>query len=134
MLESKNSTTAIPQTLSIPNEVAIDVNQTTITAGSVISWNVDPNNDNGVLVYATFSPSNQINIFIAEQNQQSITRGIVLPDTQGSYTVTTEDLEIFPDNSVINITVSRGVTTTPGNGAPIVTAISSSSTSAAIDY
>ena len=128
-LENRSS-----QTLSIPNLIQINMNSGTVSPGSVISWNVDPTNDHGVLLYATFTPSSQIDLFLAEQNLQSITRGIVLPDELGSYTITSEDLEIFPDNSIINVTVARGSTTTTTDKSPTVTAVSKSSTSVQIDY
>ncbi|MEM8937876.1 MAG: hypothetical protein AAGC64_00855 [Bacteroidota bacterium] len=128
-LESRSS-----QSLSIPSLIQIDMNSGTVGPGSVISWNVDPSNDHGVLLYATFTPSSQIDLFLAEQNLQSITRGIVLPDELGSYTITSEDLEIFPDNSIINVTVARGNTTTATDKSPTVTGVSKSTASVQIDY
>nr|WP_292960781.1 MULTISPECIES: hypothetical protein [unclassified Allomuricauda] len=122
------------ETLSIPNLIQIDMNTGVVQAGSVITWNVDPSNEHGVLLYATFSPSNQIDLFLAEQNLQSITRGVVIPDEVGNYVITSEDLEIFPDNSIINVTVARGSTTSGADKSPTVTAISKSSTSVQIDY
>ncbi len=121
------------KTLNVPSIINMSMNTTKARPGSVITWNVDPSNDHGVAIYATYTPTEQNDLFLAEENLNVITRGIVLPDESGSYTVKASDLERFPDNSYIDIVVLRGTTTQPGNKSPIVTAISKSVTTVQVD-
>ncbi len=119
-------------TMYVPNVITLGVSTTEARAGSVITWNVDANNDLGVVLYATYHPVDQSDLTLAEQNQNRIVRGIVLPDDSGSYTIKSSDLERFPDNSTVEITVARGASGT-ATGKGTVSAVTKSSTSIRID-
>ncbi len=115
------------QSMYVPQLINLELSSEVGRAGSVVSWNVDQSNNEGVVLYATYHPLHQADLMLAEQNQDRIVRGIVLPDNQGSYTITTEDLERFPNNSYVEITVARAATTTVDKST--IKAVTKSSTS-----
>lgn len=113
--------------LYIPEIIDASINTSQLRAGTVVSWNVDSNNENGLVVWYEYSPFNQDEFEIANNNRDRIVGGFTIPDQGGTYTVTAQDLANLPDNSFISLNLSRAgmdVNET-GNGSTSVTGITS---------
>lgn len=84
-----------------------------VTVGTIITWNVDKNNTNGVVALVHYTPLAQTSEAIIRDNPEAIRSGFTFVDN-GTYTVTAEDLSYFPDNAWIEFEVGRagfGITT-----------------------
>jgi len=92
----------------IPELISVNFSSNFIEAGSTISWNADNLNPRGVVVFITYDPLHQLNGNIAWENQFRISEAFVVEDSQGSYQVTQQDVERFPDDAILSIRVSRG--------------------------
>lgn len=102
--------TYIPQEINVSFKSGDGSNfdYSNLRVGTVLSWNVDPNNENGVAVVFEYNPINQINVGLAYKNPVFKNARYVLPDKNGSYTITAKDLEIFPKDAIITCNVLRG--------------------------
>lgn len=92
----------------VPELINVDVQSEFLEAGAEISWNVDELNENGVLVSVLYDPKSQPDAVIGYNNQQRIAEAYVIEDASGSYVLTDEDLQRFPEDALITLTVGRG--------------------------
>lgn len=99
---------AAGDSIYIPELISVNFSSDFIEVGSTISWNADNLNPRGVVVYITYDPLHQLNGNIAWENQYRISEAFVVEDSQGSYQVTQQDVERFPDDAMLSIRVSRG--------------------------
>lgn len=95
--------TYIPEIIH-PNFINLK-DEETVVPGTQITWNADPKNTKGVIVNLDFDPSTQT-AEISKLNPNRIAKALTLVDN-GSYTITAEDLETFPSNSLLNFYVGR---------------------------
>lgn len=95
------------QEVYIPKLIDVTYNTEGLVPGTVVSWNVDDLNLNGVVVSVEYYAINQLDTKLAFDNISTIKRSFVLDDSLGSYTITQEDLEIFPNNAILDINVLR---------------------------
>lgn len=91
----------------VPELLDVNFNTEGLQPGTVITWNVDELNQNGVVISVEYYAINQLDTKLAFDNTTTIKKSFVLEDSQGSYTVTQEDLEIFPAKSLLEINVLR---------------------------
>lgn len=91
----------------IPELIEVSYSTEKLIPGTTVSWNIDNLNSNGVIVSVEYYPINQLNTKLAFENSTTIKRSFVIDDKTGSYTVTAEDLEIFPNKSILDINVLR---------------------------
>jgi hypothetical protein len=75
-------------------------------ANSLLSWNPDKLNKNGVVIWVTYKPTNQRDMNIIDKNRTYILHGIVVEDT-GAYSLTKDDLAQFPSGAVVDINIAR---------------------------
>lgn len=73
---------------------------------TVITWNDDDKNDNGVVIWLTYKPTNQRDLNIVDSNREYIVHGFVVDDN-GSYNLSSEDLEQFPAGGTVDINIAR---------------------------
>ncbi|KZS39236.1 hypothetical protein AWE51_11835 [Aquimarina aggregata] len=110
----------------IPNLITVNFSGDKIKAGTKITWNVDPNNRNGVAVILKYDPINQNNVGLAFNHPETLIKSFVLPDNQSSYLVKASDLERFPANAYVSVSVLRAAGIPPKNGgASYVSAVTS---------
>ncbi len=98
-----NETVYIPDLLS-----SVSFDGEVLEVGKTISWNVDDLNENGVLFYISYDPKTQLSLKTAYENQYRVVEAFAINDAVGSYTLTQEDVDQFPENAVLNITLMRG--------------------------
>lgn len=91
----------------IPKLINVTYSTEKLVPGTKVSWNVDNLNLKGVIVSVEYYAINQPNTKLAFNNPTTIKRSFVIDDAIGSYTVTKEDLEMFPNKSVLDINVLR---------------------------
>jgi len=92
--------------LYIPKLIKMDFRKDVIDEGTVIQWNSDPNNLRGVVVWISYNPLYQLNSEIFLKYTKLIDHATSTSDS-GSYTLTKKDLEKFPKNSILDITILR---------------------------
>jgi hypothetical protein len=91
----------------IPELINVTYNTDNLEPGTVVSWNIDNLNENGVIISVEYYAINQLSTRLAFDNTATIRRSFVLDDSQGSYIITLEDLEIFPNNALLDINILR---------------------------
>lgn len=91
----------------IPKLIDVSYNTENLIPGTIVSWNTDDLNENGVIVSVEYYAINQLDIKLAYDNPTTIKRSFVLDDLLGFYTITEQDLEIFPKNALLDINVLR---------------------------
>ncbi|WP_395076889.1 hypothetical protein [Flavobacterium sp.] len=127
---SSKSTDSIISTY-IPNEIEVsfrsDSNSSLVSSelkvGTVVTWNVDSRNANGIAVLFDYNPVTQPDVRLAYNNPVAKKINIILPDTGGSYTITANDLATFPKDAVISCDVLRGNFSVSTNSQPLLLAI-----------
>jgi hypothetical protein len=92
----------------IPEFLEVSFSTEKISEGTIIEWNIDEKNPNGVVIYANYNPASQPNVQLAFDNPNRVKEVAFIEDMQGSYTITKEDIERFPVNSFVSIDVLRG--------------------------
>jgi len=92
------------------------LNNGRIVAGTTISWNVDGNNENGVVIGFEYNPYAQSAQSIQIDQPEHVWKGVTLPD-QGSYVITEEDMENIPNDATVTFYVARAgyIITTDGD-------------------
>lgn len=80
-------------------------NNPTISTNSDIDWNVDTENDLGVIIVLTYYPED--NIALNNQYNEEVYHAILTED-DGSYSFSNEDLSKFPPNSKLMLKLIRG--------------------------
>ncbi len=95
--------------------------------GSTITWNTDPKNEKGVLIWLTYKPTTQMRWDIMEKNRNYITEGWAVAD-KGSYVITEKNLERLPNGAQINLFILRTNFTYHGSKKPSIIAYSMLST------
>ncbi len=91
----------------IPNIIKLDYKDNILKAGSTIYWNVDNNNEKGVVIFLTYSPFDQISLELMVDNKNFISDGLAVKDS-GSYTFTEADIERMPTGANVSLNVLRG--------------------------
>ncbi len=91
----------------IPELLDIDIDTPTLQVGTVITWNVDILNTNGLILWYEYTPIIQDKIEVLNDNKKRITSGITIPDVNGSYTITANDIVNLPNNARITFHVTR---------------------------
>ena len=72
--------------------------------GTIISWNTDSLNENGVAISVEYYAVNQLDTEIAFANTATIKRNFVIDDSLGTYnTFSQEYLEILPKMTLLDI-------------------------------
>jgi len=92
--------------LYIPELIKMDFRKDVIEEGSVVQWNSDPNNSRGVVVWISYEPLYQLNLELLAEYSKAINHAVATDDS-GSYTITKKDLEKFPKNSFLELTLLR---------------------------
>lgn len=118
----------------IPELINIDINTDRLQPGTTISWNVDNLNQNGVVVSVEYNAINQLDTRLAFDNPSSIRRSFVIEDTQGSYTISQNDLDIFPNNALLDINVLRAGFDVDENTGVSIAGVSKVSNSKFVEY
>ena len=77
-----------------------------IVPGTTITWNRDALNQNGITMAVEYSPYTQRTASIAAEFDDNLTKVTTIEDT-GSYTITKEDLENFPNGSSLAFYIGR---------------------------
>lgn len=90
----------------IPKLLKIYYSDKTIKNGSILKWNTDTDNKKGIIIWLSYTPLDQGDMSIISNNRKVITHGLTTED-DGSYTITENDLERFPKNSVLSINIAR---------------------------
>jgi hypothetical protein len=91
----------------IPKLINVTYSTENLEPGTIISWNTDSLNENGVAISVEYYAVNQLDTEIAFANTATIKRNFVLDDSLGTYTFSQEDLEIFPKMALLDINVLR---------------------------
>ena len=77
-----------------------------IVVGSEVIWNIDDQNENGVVISIEYNPLSQLEESIVNEKSTPLLKGITTQD-DGSYTITTQDLAEFPQNAILTFYVAR---------------------------
>ena len=91
----------------IPELINVTYSTEKLVHGTEINWNIDSLNKNGVIISLEYYAVNQLDIKLAFDNTSTIKRSFVIDDSIGSYTITDEDLEMFPNKALLDINVLR---------------------------
>nr|WP_315032514.1 hypothetical protein [uncultured Chryseobacterium sp.] len=89
-----------------------------LVPGTVITWNKDANNENGMIVGVEYNPYNQEDLKIREAKPNNEIAYDKVEDN-GSYTVTKEDLEKFPKGSFLSFYIGRMAYTMDSSGSVV---------------
>ncbi|MCJ8155099.1 hypothetical protein MKJ01_15125 [Chryseobacterium sp. SSA4.19] len=89
-----------------------------LVPGTVITWNKDVNNENGIILGIEYNPYEQEDLTIRESkpNNEVVYDKV---DDNGSYTVTEEDLEKFPKGSFLSFYIGRMAYTIDSSGSVV---------------
>lgn len=89
-----------------------------LVPGTVITWNKDVNNENGIILGIEYNPYEQEDLIIRESKPDN---EIVYDkvDDNGSYTVTENDLEKFPKGSFLSFYIGRMAYTIDSSGSVV---------------
>ena len=104
----------------IPNIIEASVSNLSVDgevqSGTVINWNADHLNNNGVVLSAEYAPYNQSDEKIVRSFPNRIVAGISFQDN-GSYTIQSNDFNALPNGAKITFTIARAgfVLTNDGN-------------------
>lgn len=82
-----------------------------IKAGSIIEWNEDASNDNGVVIAIDYNPSTQTDSVVKANYTDHILIGTITDD-DGGYTFLSSDFSDFPDNARLTFMLVRAGYTT----------------------
>lgn len=104
---SNGRTTNVAFELYVPELLIVEKDIEIISEGSLISWNEDEKNKNGIQFKIEYNPLTQYSKEIAEKYPSKFLKGFIFPDT-GNITVNSEMLEGFPEGAFVNIIISRG--------------------------
>ena len=91
----------------IPELINVTYSTAKLVHGTVINWNIDSFNKNGVIISLEYYAVNQLDTKLAFDNTTTIKKSFVIDDLKGSYTITDEDLEMFPNKALLDINVLR---------------------------
>lgn len=91
----------------IPELLNVTYSTEKLVPGTIVSWNIDDLNLNGVIVSVEYYGINQIDTKLAFDNPTTIKRSFVIDDAIGSYTITEADLEMFPNKALLDINLLR---------------------------
>jgi len=91
----------------IPELINVTYSTEKLIPGTIVSWNIDDLNLNGVIVSVEYYAINQLDTKLAYDNPTTIKKSFVIDDTVGSYTITEADLEMFPNNALLDINILR---------------------------
>lgn len=105
----------------------INVDRNTLEVGTTITWNVDSLNENGLLFHISYDPKIQKNFRIAYDNQFRVAESFAVTDASGSYTIQASDLERFPNDAQLKVTLMRGAISAGEGNEPSFIAISEAS-------
>src|SRR5690606_11899503 len=83
--------------------------------GTIITWNADSQNTNGVVLSAEYNPLTQPSEDISTAYPNRISGGLTFEDS-GSYTIQEEDLENFPKGSNLTFSIGRAGFIITNNG------------------
>ncbi len=119
ILARSGSTNETSTNVYIPELINVNVsnlNEGKVVPGTIISWNIDTLNANGMVLAIEYSPLAQKEQTIAETYSTRIMRGSTVQDN-GSYTITASDLEHYPDNATLSFYIGRAsfIITNDGN-------------------
>lgn len=108
LILNKNNARSPSDSLYIPEELIVDFSSTTIEAGTIINWNADSQNENGLAVFVSYNPLLQANVNLAMNNQYLIDEVFTLSEGNGSYTLTQQDIDRFPEGATLDFRILRG--------------------------
>ncbi len=91
----------------IPELLTVNINTEEFQVGTIVSWNVDTLNTNGLILWYEYSPSFQDKKEVIENNFKHIRGAITIPDEIGEYSITENDLSLLPNMSRITFHVTR---------------------------
>lgn len=89
-----------------------------IIPGTVITWNKDANNENGILMGIEYTPYEQEELTVRQAKPQNDVRYDIVED-DGSYTVTEDDLKNFPKGSYLSFYIGRMAYTLDSGGSVV---------------
>ncbi|MCF6308490.1 MAG: hypothetical protein L3J09_11105 [Flavobacteriaceae bacterium] len=104
MSSQKNLT----DSLYIPQELTVNFSSNELSAGAIVNWNADNLNTNGVVINVVYDPLLQQNGVIAWENQFRIKESFAVEEGNGTYQITQQDIDRFPQDAYVTIKVSRG--------------------------
>lgn len=105
----------IPEILQVSVENLSSTGE--IQPGTVIKWNEDSSNNNGVVLSAEYSPHNQSDASIARNYPSRIVAGLSFGDS-GIYTVQSNDFQSLPNGSKVTFTIGRAGFVLTNDGDP----------------
>ena len=91
----------------IPDIINANINTSVLREGTVVTWNVDPDNENGLALWFEYTPFTQTNNQIINENGNALLGGLIIPDEGGTYTVTSEDLQMVPNGANVMVYLTR---------------------------
>ncbi|AZA84365.1 hypothetical protein C1637_05855 [Chryseobacterium lactis] len=89
-----------------------------LVPGTVITWNKDPKNENGMILGVEYNPYEQEDLVIRESKPNNEVVYDKVEDN-GSYTVTKEDLEKFPKGAFLSFYIGRMAYTIDSSGSVV---------------
>lgn len=105
----------------VPNILKIDYlnlnNDGKVVAGTTVTWNADNLNTKGVVLALEYIPSSQTDRSVLAAYPKRIMNGKTIGD-MGTYTITAEDLNLYPDNASLDFIVGRGSFVIMNDGNP----------------
>jgi len=113
-----------PDSLYVPEELIVNFNSSNLEVGTTVNWNMDSQNENGLLVFVSYNPLLQPNVNLAIQNQYFVEEVFALNEGTGSYTITQSDIDRFPEDASLQFRIMRGVYSKDSNGEPAFVAFS----------
>ena len=120
VLARSGSTNETSTNIYIPELVNVNIsnlNEGKVVPGTIITWNIDTANANGMVLAIEYSPLAQKEQTIAQTYSTRIMRGSTVQD-DGSYTITASDLEHYPDNATLSFYIGRASFTITNDGNP----------------
>lgn len=106
-LEKSSSENSTYEEVYIPKLINASFSTEKLLPDTIISWNIDDSNNNGVVISLEYYATSQLDTKLAFDNTATIKKSFVVNDSEGSYKITLEDLEIFPNKALIDINVLR---------------------------
>jgi len=91
----------------IPQLIVAEVDSDKLKEGTIITWNIDQLNENGIIVWYEYKPYEQDTYNVIDNNRKAFSNGFTLEDSSGSYVIKESDLSLLPNNARITFYVAR---------------------------
>ena len=91
----------------MPELLSVSINTVNLEPGTIVTWNVDPLNTNGLILWYEYSPLVQDKYSVVNNNREVKQGALTIPDVNGTYIVKDSDLAFIPNDARVTFNITR---------------------------